>query len=369
MIYFDNAATTFPKPRYVYRELQKCVTQYCGNPGRSAHRLAIKSAEKVYETRERISALTHFSTPENIVFTQNATHALNLAIKSQIREKCHVIVSDLEHNSVLRPLYKLSRDIGIEISVYDSDLPLESAITPLIRPDTKAIITTIASNVTGKVISPFEIYMLAKQNNLYSIIDASQYIGHLPLNLEDTPFDVICAPGHKGLFGIQGSGFAIFKSTNDINTIIEGGSGSNSLDEDMPTQLPERLEAGTLNTPSIVSLNAGISFIEAYGEEEIQNKINVLTARLSQVLHESDVIVHGCENGIASFNIPGISAAKIARLLADKNIATRSGLHCAPLVHSKIDCCDHGTVRASLSIFNSFKEIDELYLALKEISK
>lgn len=363
--YLDNAATSFPKPRYVIKSVIKCLREYCGNPGRSAHRLSLLAAEEVYDTREKIADFIGFSHPERIIFTANATHALNIAIKGKLNHKCHVITSDIEHNSVLRPIYKQMQLLGIELSYYDSDLPLYDAIIPLIRDDTEFLITTLSSNVTGKTIDPAIISDIAKKHNLYTIIDVSQYLGHLPLDIKRTPFNIVCSPGHKGLFGIQGSGFIALSDDDAFSTLMEGGSGNETFNPYMPSSLPERYEAGTLNTPAIVSLGAGISYLSALGEEYIKEKLDMLTGRLNDILHEVGAIVYGCNNGIASFDMPNFVSAEVAERLDNQNIAVRSGLHCAPLIHQKLSTEIHGTVRASLSILNNINDIDKLYYALK----
>lgn len=369
MVYLDNAATTFPKPRCVIRSVEECLLRYCANPGRSTHQMALECAERVYETREIICDFLSFNHPERVVFTQNATHALNVAILGKVRGKCHIITSDMEHNSVLRPLYSAAIKYGAEISFFDSDLPLEDAIIPLIRSDTSLLVTSIASNVTGKTLDIKKLSMIAKKHGLYTIVDASQYLGHKAIDLSATPFDVLCAPGHKGLFGIQGGGIAVFRNEDDIAPLIMGGSGSNSRSESMPNEYPERLEAGTLNTPAIVALGSGVSYLMSCGMPAIEERLSALTERLYDILNNVNVTLYGCENGIAAFGHATISSAKIAERLDECNIAVRSGLHCAPLIHQKLGCEEAGTVRISLSVFNTQAELDALYKVLREICK
>ena len=232
-VYLDNAATSFPKPRTVYEALRECVTEYCGNPGRSSHFLAEKTADKVYEGRERVASFLGISNPEQVVFTSGATHSLNIALKGLINHKCHVIISDVEHNAVLRPLKSICESHGVSISKYDTDLPVKEAIEPLIRDDTEFIVSTLASNLSGRRIDVAELSRVARAHSLSVIADASQYLGHKPLDLSETPLDVVCAPSHKALFGIQGAGFSVFNGNFDITTIIEGGSGSDSFNKRM----------------------------------------------------------------------------------------------------------------------------------------
>ena len=370
MIYFDNAATSFPKPRSVIKEVNKCITSYCGNPGRSSHFLALKASEKIYETREQISSLLNTDKPERVVFTQNATHGLNIAIKGLITERSHVIISDIEHNSVIRPLNKVMGRLGGEISVFNSDIDIREAVIPLIRSDTKAIISTLSSNVTGKCIDFITLSRIAHEYGLKLIIDASQYIGHSRIDLKTAPCDCLIAPGHKALFGLQGSGFIVFGEGDSINTLIEGGSGSDTLSTDMPLLLPERHEAGTLATPSIVGLSMGVRFIEELGINYISTHLKKLTEYTYIILNEfKDIKVYGAENGIISFNYKDIPSSAFAEKLNEYGFAVRGGLHCAPEVHRKLGTAKRGAVRISLSCLNNSKQLDKLYKSLKEITK
>lgn len=366
-IYFDNAATSFPKPRSVVSEVKKCISEYCANPGRSTHRLAIEAAERVFETRELVSELINTHAPEHIAFTLNATHALNAAIKGCIDHKCHVITSDLEHNSVIRPLNALKNSIGIDISVFDSDLPLDDAISGVVRGDTEFIVTTLASNVTGKVFDPTELSRVAKKHSLFVIADASQYLGHLSLDMVKAPLDIVCAPSHKGLLGIPGGGFISVLSKSQIRTILEGGSGGDTFNTEMPPRLPERLEAGTISLPAIVGLGAGIKYLNQMGAEYIEERISSLSLRLLDVLESCGAHIYGCANGIASFEFDGYGSAEVAMYLDDAGIAVRDGLHCAPGTHRKLGTASRGLVRASLSIFNTKRQIDRLYHILKQM--
>lgn len=370
MIYFDNAATSFPKPATVIKEVKRCLTEYCGNPGRSSHRLALAAANKIFDVRESVAELLGYQKCENVVFTPNATYALNLVIKGAIKDKCHVILSDLEHNSVLRPLYKSLDKYGGQHSVFDSDLPLNEAIIPLIRDDTKIIISTLCSNVTGKIIDLKEISEIAKTYGLKLIIDASQYVGHAPISLTDVYFSSFCSAGHKGLFGIQGSAFAIINDCELFDTLTEGGSGVDSFSREMPLLLPERYEAGTLPTPAIASLGAGIDFINKVGAEAISNHLQILTNELKHGLKEIESVdLYGANNGIAAFNVSGMSSSQTSSILDTNGIATRSGFHCSPIIHNKLGTSTKGAVRVSFSYFNTVREVHELISVIKKIQK
>lgn len=369
MIYLDNAATTFPKPRSVIRATLECIRDYCGNPGRSGHRLSLKTSEKIYEAREAVSRFLGVNAPENVIFTENATHALNLAIKTSLKPNSHVLISDMEHNSVLRPLYALSKKWGVEFSVFDSFGDLKRNITEKLTPDTKYIISTLASNVIGREIPLSVLSEVARENKLSLIVDASQLAGHKRIDLADTPCDALCAPSHKALFGIQGAGFCVINNECERDTIYEGGSGNDSKNPEMPHDPPERFEAGTLPSPSVISLLYGIKFIEEVGLSEIEKKIEILTNRYADILSSfKNTTVYEYGNGVISFNLLNTPAAKVSELLDNVGICTRSGLHCAPKAHESIGTDAIGTVRLSFSYLNSVKEADEFYKKFKRIA-
>ena len=365
MVYLDNAATSFPKPRRVTEALNKCVKEYCGNPGRSAHRFSIKSSEKIYETRSMIAELLNYSTPENVVFTLNASYALNLAIKTTVKENSHVIVSDIEHNSVIRPLTALKKR-GVEFSVFSNSAGSQEEIISLLRDNTSCIVANMTSNVTGEGISLKTLYNIKQKYNLKLILDASQTIGHENIDLEKSSVDVLCAPSHKALFGIQGAGFAVFCDGEERESFIEGGSGSESKNQSMPKVLPEHFEAGTLPTPAIASLCAGLNFISEIGISEIEKKLNFLTEELKDRLSSiNGVKIFGGAHGIVSFTHTKYPTNLIAEKLNSKGIAVRSGFHCAPFIHKRLGTDVDGTVRVSLSYLNKIGDIDKLYKALK----
>ena len=366
MVYLDNAATSFPKPKCVINEVKRCLTQYCGNPGRSSHTMAVEAAARIYNTRELIADFLGIKNCENVVFTPNATYAINLTIKGLITHKCHCILSDIEHNSVLRPMYRCVKELGCEISHFDSDLTVEDAIAPLIRKDTEFIVTTLASNVTGKIIDLKELSDVAQKYNLKLIVDASQFLGHIPLSLENIDCTALCSAGHKALFGIQGSGFTVFNKIPPLPTLAEGGSGIDSFSREMPIMPPERYEPGTLSTPAIASLYAGIGFIRSVGIQRIEEHLEKLTQKLLEILHsEKHVKVYGGANGIVSFNVTGYSSSEVSEILNNYGIATRSGFHCAPLIHQKLGTDISGAVRMSFSYFNKISELDKVYRALR----
>ena len=370
MIYFDNGATTYPKPRSVIHGVNECIKHIGGNPSRSSHRLSVLAGEEVYKTRECVANLMNAPSPENVVFTYNATYALNLAIKTLITEKCHVIISDIEHNSVIRPLRFLEEKLGIEISEYDSDIPIADAIVPLVRADTKFIVSTLASNVTGKEIDFSALSSVAKKYSLGLIVDASQVLGHKDINVSQCECDAICAPAHKALFGIQGTGFAYFKSNTRMGTFVEGGSGTNSIEAVMPVFLPEAYEAGTLSTPGIVALRHGIGFVNDIGIDNIDRHLNKLRQFACYGLNNIDgVILYESFGGNVIFNIGDISSNDLSGMLDKSGICTRGGLHCAPSAHIKLGTINQGAVRLTFSIMNKTDEVDRFLSIVKKIAK
>lgn len=370
MIYLDNAATSFPKPKRVIKATEECIRKYCGNPGRSSHRLSVKTSEKIFEAREKISNFLGIKSPESVVFTQNATHALNLAIKTSIEENCHVITSDIEHNSVIRPLYALAQKKGVTYSFFDTSKDIQKSIVSLIQSNTKYIVSTLASNVIGREV-PIEILSeTARKYGLGLIVDSSQLIGHKKIDLSESPCNILCAPAHKALFGIQGAGFLVFLDKKVRETIFEGGSGNDSKSPVMPVFLPERFEAGTVPSPSIISLLAGIEYINEVGIGAIENKLQCLTERCADViLSLKGTVLYEYGNGVLSFNVSNVPSEIISSELDKYGICTRSGLHCSPCAHNTIGTLNIGSVRISFSYLNKMRDIDNLYNALKSVTK
>ena len=346
------------------------MKRYCGNPGRSSHFLALRAAEEIYSVREKVAELLGISACEGVVFTYNATYALNMAIKTVVKEKCHVIISDIEHNSVLRPLEALKNTLGIEYDTFNSDGNIRENIENLIRPDTRCIISTLASNVTGKEISEAHLSKIASDNNLELILDASQAIGHREINLKNAPCSVLCAPAHKGLYGIQGCGFCVYRDTVRRSSFLEGGSGNDSMNKFMPELLPEGYEAGTLATPAISALGAGIDYIKKIGIKEIAESTHCISQKIKErIASLNNTVLYPSYGGIVSFNLKDIPSSEVAMALDEYNVCTRAGLHCAPSAHKKLGTLKTGAVRISLSGFNSIREIDKFYKALREISQ
>ena len=370
MIYFDNAATSFPKPREVLEKVNKYIRRFCGNPGRSSHALAAKAAEEVYAAREAVAALVGADAPEKVIFTQNATHALNIAIKSILTQGCHVLTSDVEHNSVIRPLEKLRRTMGVYYSLFSLNGDIYKNLHCATKADTTAVICTMASNVTGTRSDVNALSRFCAERGLKLILDASQLAGHERIDVSKTPCSVLCAPGHKALFGLQGSGFAVFNEGIVGDTIIEGGNGLDSKSTDMPLILPERYEAGTLATPSIVSLAEGIKYVRSVGEENISRHLSHLTDALVAAIRDiRGITTLSNGNGIVLFKCESMPSEKLAFLLGEEKICTRGGLHCAPSAHRLLGTLEGGAVRVSFSFMNTAREVNTFVDKLNRIVK
>lgn len=380
MIYLDNAATTFPKPVTVPREMYKCMTEYCGNAGRSGHSLSLMAANKIYECRCRLSELFGVSDPSKIIFTQNTTHALNLVIKGLLGEGEHAIISDMEHNSVLRPIQKLADRKIISYSLFNSRTLDEkrnptlicSQIARLIQKNTKMVICNHSSNICSASLPIAQIGDFCHRHGILFVVDAAQSAGVLPLNVEKMKIDALCVPAHKGLYGPQGCGFVALGENVTPDTLLEGGSGTNSLEAVMPDASPERYEAGTLATPAIAGLCEGVKFVGRIGVEAIREyECELYKYTLEQLRNIKGVKIYA-DNYVGStmlLNIDGHNSEELSRKLNEAQICTRGGYHCAPLAHKVLGTFDEGGLRVSFGIFNKKMQIDLLAKELNEISK
>lgn len=378
MIYLDNAATSFPKPACVLREMQQCMCCFGANPGRSGHRLAAKAGETVFETRQSIADFFGGMVART-VFCGNCTHAINLALKGTLRTGDHVIISSLEHNAVLRPLERLRAQNGIEYDVLRID-PQNEAETllrakALIRPETRMLFVTHVSNVFGTVLPIRMLASLAKENGLLFGVDAAQSAGVFDLDLENDGIDLLCMPGHKGLFGPMGTGVLLFSERVLPQTLMEGGTGTLSLAYAQPEILPERYESGTLNLPGIAGLGAGLRFIRQYGGTQA---IRTHEAELIRVLREDlsvirsidlfDTLCGAGEQTLLSFSLPDKESEEIAAMLDQCGFAVRAGYHCAALAHTMHGSPKGGTVRVSPSVFNTKKQIKNFSFCMNQIA-
>ncbi len=370
MIYFDQAATTFPKPQAVTEEVLRCMRDYCGNPGRSSHRLSLAAAEKIFETRAALCALFGADAPERVIFTCNATYALNLAIKSVLSRGDHVLISDFEHNSVYRPVCALAAEGKIRFDVVDAYADAQTVVANFaakLRPNTRLIAVTHVSNVCGVSLPIRELGTLCKKRGILFLVDASQSAGALPIHMEQDAIDALCGAGHKGLYGPQGTGYLVLSErfaarVLQTRTLIEGGNGYNSTDRVMPAVFPERLEAGTLATPAIAGLCEGIRFVSSLGVEAIGAHERTLAARLKHRLAGMEnVILYApdfTEGGTVLFNVRDVPSVNVASWLDEQGICVRAGFHCAPLAHKRLATGENGAVRVSFGAFNTAAEVD-----------
>ncbi|MBQ9729002.1 MAG: aminotransferase class V-fold PLP-dependent enzyme [Clostridia bacterium] len=376
MIYFDNAATGGRKPDQVLTAVSSSI-RVCANPGRGGHKLALSCANTVQNCRNALCEFFNAYSFDRVVFTKNCTEALNIAILGTLKQGDHVIVSCMEHNSVLRPLEYLKKSGVITYDV----CPLEDdgrwanvtpqAVRTLLRPNTKLVAITAASNVNGTIPPIGEIRKMLPENVLF-LCDAAQGAGHLSLKMQGAGIDLMTVAGHKGMLGIQGSGALLFSERVDLSPILYGGTGSMSISLDMPDFYPDGLEAGTLSYPAVCSLLEGTRYV-GIRLPQIQAQLLSLTNYLLDGLQElRDYTVYSQPNvcGIVSFKHDFLQSEYLAGVLSTKyDIATRGGLHCAPLMHEALGTLDNGLVRVSFSHYNNEREIDVLLQALREIQQ
>lgn len=366
MIYFDNAATTLKKPDAVKTALIGAMEEL-GNAGRGGHRATISASRTIYEAREALARLINAEDPSRIAFTSNATEALNTAINGLFLPGDHVITTACEHNSVLRPLYALASE-NISVSIVSADsrgVMRYEEFEKSIRNNTKAIVVTHASNVTGNVTDLAFIASVARKHGLLLIVDAAQSGGILDIDVEKMRIDILCFTGHKGLFGPQGTGGIYVRKGLSLRPLKVGGSGFMSFSKEHPKDMPSSLEAGTLNAHGIAGLKAGVEYVLEISPEKIRQKEGSLSERFIQGIKDlPGVIIYGDQTqrervGIVSINISGEDSALLSDyLMQEYDIATRSGAHCAPLMHESLGTKDQGTCRFSFSYFNTAEEVD-----------
>ena len=377
MIYLDNAATTLHKPPQVMDAVVRAMTAM-GNAARGAHGGALEAARTVHNTRVKLARLFGCPRPDHVIFTANSTEALNIAISGLIRPGDHVITTDCEHNSVLRPLYRLEEG-GAALDVVPADRLGRVAcedLEALLRPDTRAVVCTHASNLTGNVLDIARIGEMARRRGALLIVDASQTAGALPIDMEAMGIDVLCFTGHKGLMGPQGTGGLCVRPGVEIEPWKVGGSGVHSYDRRQPREYPTRLEAGTLNGHGIAGLSAALDFLQEVGLEAIEAKERALMDRFYQAVSAMDgVTVYGDfsqarRSAIVSLNIRDYDSAAVSDELSETyGIATRPGAHCAPRMHQALGTTDRGAVRFSFSWFNTQEEVDEAIRAVGQLAE
>ena len=379
IIYFDNAATSWPKPEATIRAVESCLRETGGSPGRSGHSLSIDAGRVIFNAREAIAGLLGIDDPLRIVLTKNATEALNIAIFGLLKPDDHVITSSMEHNSVMRPLRAMEAT-GVELTV----LPCSTAgeldpgvIVPAIKKNTKAIFLTHASNVTGTIMSVAEIGRIAREHGLVFCVDAAQTAGALPIDIGAMNIDLLAFTGHKSLFGPQGTGGLYIRKDLDqiISPLMRGGTGSRSEYEEQPDFMPDKFESGTPNTAGYAGLSAGIDFILSQGLDTINAHEKSLTELFLQGIGDLDgITIYGLKDAsrrisVVSFNIWDMDPAKAALELDERfSIMSRPGLHCAPSAHKTIGTFPAGTVRFSFSYFNTVEEINQAVEAIRVLA-
>lgn len=376
MIYLDNSATTNPKPNSVLHAAGYAMKNYSFNSGRGGYRESVATAEKIYDVREKIGTLTGFPS-QNIAFTPNCTTALNMAIKGSVKRGDHIIISSLEHNAVSRPIAALAQK---GIITYDIAFPGTSVeetlyhFKRLIKKNTSLIVCTQASNVFGFIFPVAAIGKMCRENGIRFIVDAAQSLGVLKINGQENDIDILCAPGHKGLYGPMGTGFMAVRDDVFLDTIIEGGTGSASMNLSQPDFLPDRFESGTLNNSGIIGLGAGIDFVKSKGIDTIYSHELSMVQMIYKELDKMERVVlytpfplKDSYAPILSFNFDDYSSEKTASLLAEHGVAVRAGLHCAPLAHHTFHTEERGTVRLSPSAFTSWRECEIFLNTLKKL--
>lgn len=378
MIYLDQAATSFPKPHAVYDEVLRCMTRYGGNPGRGSHALSLAAAEKIYDCRALAAEFFGVDDPARVFFTMNTTHGLNTVLKGLLRAGDHVLISDLEHNAVYRPLYKMEQSGRIALSTFPSMVgdPRRNAmricagIARRMRPQTRMVVCTHISNICSLMMPIKEIGGFCHRHGLLFVVDAAQSAGHETILVDEMNIDALCVPGHKGLYGPQGCGMVILGKGILPESLTEGGNGVHSLEGTMPDFSPERYEAGTLPTPAIAGLYEGLRAVREVGVETIAEHERRLYRCARDFLgNQKGVVLYApeYEGSTLLFNFDGISAERTGELLNDAGVFVRSGYHCTALGHKTLGTPEGGAVRISFGMYNTANEVDALGMTVRKI--
>ncbi|MCL2486219.1 MAG: aminotransferase class V-fold PLP-dependent enzyme [Oscillospiraceae bacterium] len=379
MIYLDNAATTSPKPQPVIRAAGRAMAGLSANPGRSGHRLAAAAADAVYAARKTAAEFFGVTSPENVIFTPGCTYSVNQVLKGALRPGDHVIISDMEHNAVVRPLFALERDNNISVSrarVAEGDHDATAMnFARLIQDNTRMIFATHASNVFGLRLPAEKIGRICRDAGILFGIDAAQSAGLLPVDINTLNADMICVPGHKGLYGAMGAGLLLLREGAGLRPIIEGGTGSRSALRSQPDDLPDLLESGTPNLPGILAMAAGIDWLNETGTDKIAAHEYSLIRRAWRGLDSipgvrlyTGIPELSSHVPLLSFNISNIPSERVGEELNRRGIAVRAGFHCAYDAHMKMGTSETGAVRICPSAFTTEDEIDTFLSAAENIS-
>ncbi len=377
VIYWDNAATTFPKPSAVQRAVQQCMTAYGGNPGRGGHQLSMAAAEQVYECREAVARFFGLDDPTGVIFMPNCTTALNTVIHGVLRDGGRVLVSDLEHNAVWRAVNALRGQPRVDVAAWSPDVEeIVENFRRAIRPNTRLIVCTHASNVFGVTFPIRRLAALAHQYGVLFCVDAAQTAGVLPIDMQADDIDYLCVAAHKGLYAPMGMGLLLCRERDRVPSLIQGGTGSYSMLAAQPDELPERLESGTPNLLGICGLQAGLRFVEQQGRENIYAHEIALLSLVYQRLSGTQGIslytrkpTRGASAPVLSVNVEGLSSEDVARELDRHGVAVRAGLHCAPQAHRHFGTLPHGTVRLAPSAFSTRAQAEMICKLFQQIAQ
>jgi cysteine desulfurase/selenocysteine lyase len=376
-IYLDNAATSYPKPEQVYLAVDHALRAVGVAPGRGGYRQSLEASRLVFEARESLAALFTIHDSARVIFTHSATEALNLAVLGLLQPGDHVVSTTMEHNSLVRPLHLASKR-GVDVTWVEADQDgyvTTAAVQAAFTPRTRLVAISHCSNVTGAVQPVAEIGALTRARGIYLLVDAAQSVGSIPVDVTAMNIDLLAAPGHKGLLGPQGTGFLYCASGIDLEPLMVGGTGIYASDLDQPAALPERFESGTVNTPGIAGLKAGVDFVRETGVQVIGNREHDLVMQLIQELQAiAGITVYNKAHakprgGVVSFTLAGTDPATIGfRLGTEYEISVRVGLHCAPFAHRTIGTYPAGTVRVSPGYFTTDADIEALLQAVRKLA-
>ncbi len=379
LVYLDHAATSFPKPPAVVAAMADCQKYRCGNPGRGSHRLALAAAEEIYRCREMAASLFGCA-PERVIFTLNTTHALNLAIKGLMGRGGHALCSDMEHNSVYRPLYRMAQEGIITFDTFDTypalsvrtDERILASLASKIRPDTRMVVCAHASNICSASLPIAKIGAFCRRRGIAFVVDGAQSAGIMEIDMQRMHIDVLCVPGHKGLLGPQGTGMLLLGEGVELDTLMEGGNGMDSLRGEMSEDTPERYEPGTLQTPAIAGLRAGLHHLQSVGVPTIRAHEQCLGARLRDALLEMlhvHVYAPWHEGSVVLFSVDGYTSEEVGQILDGQGICVRPGFHCSALGHRTLQTPAGGAVRASFGWDSREREADALIKAIRALAR
>lgn len=376
MIYLDNGATSFPKPLSVRQNVDISLKKFSANPGRSGHSLSLRAAKEIFECRKRLKELFNVNSEEKIIFTENCTMALNTVIFGLLSEGDHVLISSMEHNSVTRPLESL-KDKGVTYSTFDysyDDNETVDNVRNLIKPETKLVICTHASNVFGFRFPVERICALCHAYGILFCVDSAQSAGVFDIDVGTNQYDFVCMSGHKSLYGPMGTGVLILNNRN-LKPLLYGGTGTESVKKSQPEGLPEKFESGTQNMNGISGLKAGVDFVKNRGIKNIYNHEYKLAKRLFNGLANNRKVItynksfdYGKVAPVVSFNIDGVYSEDLVAKLNKYGIMTRGGLHCSPLAHTTMNTIENGTVRVVPGAFNTINDINYLLNVIRKLT-